>query len=300
MVISTIHNEFDHSLEPAAWIAPGDVLTFDCPAPSLPPVATVADLDGLDFVRPHSIVGPIAIEGAEPGDALVVDILDIELPNDYGHCLFLPGRGLLGEDFDAPYVHSFVFADGYAQLADGVRVRLEPFCGLMGNAPAEPGGHSTIPPRRVGGNLDIRDLNAGAQLVLPIEVPGALFSCGDGHAAQGDGEVCLTAIETAIRPTLRFSLLKDVQISQPRFTTPAVRRERGDRGWLGMAGIGDDLHAAARDAVRQMISHLVAERGLTREEAYVLCSIAVDLRISEIVNFPNWVVTAQLPLEVFS
>ena len=167
----------------------------------------------------------------------------------------------------------------------------------MGLAPAEPGEHSTIPPRRVGGNLDVRDLVAGAQLLLPVEVPGALFSCGDGHGTQGDGEVCVTAIETAVRPTFRFSLLEQVDLEHPRFTAPPRRRPAGDR--FGVAATGEDLFATAQDAVRTMITHLVETRSLTREEAYVLCSVAVDLHISQVVNFPRWTVSAALPLDIF-
>ena len=296
-VVTATHNVFDNSLAPALSVAPGTVLTFDCPGAPMPPNATVADLERIDFSHPHTIVGPVAIEDARPGDALVVDILDVELPNDYGHCLFVPGVGLLPEEFDAPHVQNFHFEDGYTTLGAGVRIPLEPFCGIMGVALAANGSHSTIPPRSVGGNLDVRDLVAGAQLILPVEVDGALFSCGDGHAAQGDGEVCVTAIETAVRPTIRLSLLEQVDLGAPRFTAPARRRPTGDR--LGVAATGEDLFATAQDAVRIMIGDLVETRGLTREEAYVLCSVAADLHISQIVNFPRWTVSATLALDVF-
>jgi acetamidase/formamidase len=296
-LVTATHNAFDNSLPPVLTVASGTVLTFDCPGAPMPPDATVADLDRIDFTHPHTIVGPVAIEGARAGDALVVDILDIELPDDYGHTLFAPGIGLLGDDFGGPYVQNFHFSDGYTTLGDGVRLPLEPFCGIMGVAPAEKGEQSTIPPRRVGGNLDVRDLVAGAQLTVPIEVDGALFSCGDGHAAQGDGEVCVTAIETRVRPTLRLSLIEQVALDTPRFTAPARRRPAGDR--FGIAATGEDLYSTAQDAVRAMVGHLVATRGLTREEAYVLCSVAADLHISQVVNFPRWGVTAALPLDIF-
>jgi acetamidase/formamidase len=149
----------------------------------------------------------------------------------------------------------------------------------------------------VGGNIDVRDLVAGAQLTLPVKVPGALLSCGDGHAAQGDGEVCLTAIETAIRPTLRLTLLEQVAVDMPRFTAPARRRPAGDR--FGVAANGEDLYGTAQDAVRGMIRMLVETRGLSREEAYVLCSVAADLHISQVVNYPRWGVTATLAQDLF-
>ncbi|MGH3167113.1 MAG: acetamidase/formamidase family protein, partial [Trebonia sp.] len=248
---------------------------------------------------PHVIAGPVAIEGARPGDSLAVDVLDLELPAPFGHCLFVPGAGLLPDEFDEQYVHSFVFTDGFAPLTPSVRVPLEPFCGIMGVAPAAPGPHATIPPRRVGGNLDVRDLTVGARLMLPIEVEGGLFSCGDGHAAQGDGEVCVTAIETAIRATLRLTVLSGVDVGAPRFVSSPRRVDRGTKGWFGTCAAGENLLDCSRQAIKDMIGYLVVERGLTRREAYVLCSIAADLRISEVVNSPSYVVTAQLPLDVF-
>jgi acetamidase/formamidase len=296
-MITATHNVFDKSLPPVVTVAPGTTLTFDCPGAPMPPDATVADLQRIDFSRPHTIAGPVAVEGARPGDALVIDILDIELPDDYGHCLFVPGVGLLPDEFPEPHVQNFRFEDGHTTIGSGVRLPIEPFLGIMGVAPGEPGEHPTIPPRRVGGNLDVRDLVAGAQLILPVEVEGALFSCGDGHAGQGDGEVCVTAIETATRPTLRLSLLEQVQLDTPRFTAPPRRRPAGDR--FGIAATGEDLYATAQDAVRAMIGHLVDERGLTREEAYVLSSVAVDLHLSQVVNYPRWTVSATLPLDVF-
>ena len=298
-VVADTHNVFDRDLPPALTVESGAVVTFNCPAPPLPPRATVEDLSAIDFSRPHTITGPVAVEGAEPGDAIAIDILQLELPNAFGHTLFAPGVGLLPDDFPEPYVHSFEFRDGFAELCPGVRVPIEPFCGIMGLAPAEPGPLSTIPPRRVGGNLDVRDLTVGAQLILPVEVEGGLFSCGDAHAAQGDGEVCVTAIETAIRATLRLTLLKGAGRATPRLSVPARTDPRAANGWFAISATGEDLLEAARQAVREMIDHLVAERELDRAQAYVLCSVAVDLRISEVVNWPSYVVTAYLPLAIF-
>ena len=298
-VVSATHNEFDSRLAPVLTVDSGSVVVFDCPAPPLPPGATAADLDRIDFSHPHTIAGPVAVAGARPGDALAIDILSLELPQPYGHTLFVPGVGLLPEEFNEPYVHNFAFHDGFAELRPGVRIPIEPFCGILGLAPAGPGPHPTIPPRRVGGNLDVRDLTVGARLILPIEVDGGLLSCGDGHAAQGDGEVCVTAIETAIRATLRLTLLKGAGVATPRFTAGPSSPHRGAAGWFAISAPSEDLLEGARQAVREMIDHLVSERGLTRAEAYVLCSVAVDLRVSEIVNWPSYVVTAYLPLSVF-
>lgn len=296
------HNSFDRSLPPVLSAEPGDVVVFECPGAPLPPRATVEDFSAIDFSHPHTIVGPVAIEGAEPGDTLVVDILDVGLPLDYGHCLFLPGLGLLPEEFSEPYVHSFEFVDGeYAELKPGVRIPLQPFCGIMGVAPAEPGEHSTIPPRPCGGNIDIRHLTKGSTLRLPVFVSGALFSCGDGHGAQGDGEVCLTALETAVQPKLRFSLEKKTRIPEPQFVSRgSLGRPHDEHGHFATVATGPDLLECSRRAVRYMLDHLSNERGLTREEAYVLCSLAVDLKLSELVNYPHWVVSAYLPLSVFA
>lgn len=296
------HNAFDNSLPPVLTVAPGDVVTFDCPGAPLPPRATVDDLSAIDFSHPHTIVGPVAVEGAEPGDSLVVDILDVGLPLPYGHCLFLPGLGLLPDAFSEPYVHSFALVGGeYAELRPGVRIPLQPFCGIMGVAPAEPGEHSTIPPRAWGGNIDVRHLTKGSTLRLPVQASGGLFSCGDGHGAQGDGEVCLTALETAVRPKLRFSLERGTGLAEPQFTCPGpLGRPGDDEGHFATVATGSDLYECSQRAVRSMLDHLTRERGLTPEEAYVLCSLAVDLKLSELVNYPSWVVSAYLPLSVFA
>ena len=297
--ITATHDVFDRDLPAAAAVASGAVVRFHCPGPDLPPNATAADLARLDLARPHVIAGPVEVAGAAAGDAIAIDVLALELAQDYGHTLVIPGAGLLAEDFDSAYVHNFKLADGFAELSPGVRVALEPFCGILGLAPQAPGPHSTIPPRRVGGNLDIRDLTVGSRLLLPVEVAGGLFSCGDGHAAQGDGEVCVTAIETALTATLRLELVPGQAPDTPQFTTAARRVRRGGGGWFGVSAIGEDLLLASREAVRGLIAHLVATRGLAREAAYVLVSVAADLRVNEVVNAPAFVVSAQIPLEVF-
>jgi acetamidase/formamidase len=175
-------------------------------------------------------------------------------------------------------------------------VPLKPFCGTIGLAPAEPGLHSVLPPRRVGGNLDIRDLSAGTVLYLPVEVPGGLFSVGDTHAAQGDGEICGTAIESPMSVELTFELEKNAGLKTPRFTTPGpVSRHFDAKGYEVTTGIGPDLMEGARAAVMNMIDLLSARHGLTPVDAYMLCSVSGDLRISEVVDQPNWVVSFYFP-----
>jgi len=208
--------------------------------------------------------------------------------------------GLLPEDFPDPYLRTWDLRDGqFARLGDHIRVPLDPFCGVMGLAPAEPGEHSTMPPRAVGGNMDIKQLVAGATLYLPVAVPGALFSAGDTHAAQGDGEVCVSAIEMSGRATFRFTLRRDLPIQEPQFRTPGTRARGSGGPSYVTTGHGPDLMQATKQAVRYMIAHLSREYGLSREDAYALASVAVDLKISEVVDAPNWIVSAFLPLEIF-
>lgn len=177
---------------------------------------------------------------------------------------------------------------------------LKPFAGTIGLAPAEPGLHSVVPPRRVGGNLDIRDITEGVTLYLPVEVEGALFSIGDTHAAQGDGEVCGTAIESRMDVEATLEVVKGMRLETPRFTTPGpVTRHLDGAGYEVTTGIGPDLMTGAREAVMRMIDLLSAEHGMNPVDAYMLCSVCGDLRISEIVDMPNWVVTFYFPRIVF-
>jgi acetamidase/formamidase len=182
----------------------------------------------------------------------------------------------------------------------GGRVPLKPFCGTIGLAPAEPGLHSIVPPRRVGGNMDIRDLSAGTELYLPVEVKGGLFSVGDTHATQGDGEVCGTAIESPCSVAARFDLIKHANLAFPRFTTRGpVARHFDGKGYEATTGIGPDLFEAARQAVTGMIDLISKRHKMSAIDAYMLCSVAGDLRISEIVDMPNWVVSFYFPRLVF-
>ena len=181
-----------------------------------------------------------------------------------------------------------------------MRIPLAPFCGEHGVAPTGP-ARSTIPPTETGGNMDTRHLTAGSRLWLPVQVPDALFSLGDGHAAQGDGEVCGTAIETPVRVSVRLTIRRDVQVSAPEFETAGpLGASTNTAGWFAADGIGPDLFQAARDAVRRMIDRLAARHGLAEVDAYLLISVAGDLRISEIVDQPNWIVTCYMPTSIFA
>jgi len=255
----------------------------------------------LDFARINPINGPIAVEGARPGDVLQVDILEIET-QPWGWTANIPGFGLLADEYPEPFLHTWEFDPerGVAAFRPGISVPLDPFIGVIGVAPAESGQHATLPPRPVGGNMDIRFMRAGTTLYLPVAVENALFSLGDAHAAQGDGEVCGVAIETAARVTVNFTLHRSFALASPSYDVAGALVGRvPERGYHATTGIGPDLMEAAREAVRGMIAHLGRTRDLSPLEAYALCSVAGDLKISEIVDAPNWVVSFFLPNHIF-
>ncbi len=297
-----VHYCWDNGIEPLLTIEPGETVIFetrDAADRTIRPDTRVEDLPLNQPFRGHPLTGPVAIRGAQPGDTLEIEILNL-MPGSHGWTRFSPGRGLLPDDFDAPFLQVWDLTQDPAPFRPGVRVPLEPFLGVMGVAPGEPGEHSTLPPRRNAGNIDTKQLTAGSRLLLPVLVPGALFSCGDGHAAQGDGEVCITAIECDMTTALRFNVIKGRELPEFQFETAGPLLPRtNSAGWYATTGHAPDLMDATRAAVRHMIAYLASERGLSREEAYILCSVAVDLKISEVVDAPNWVVSAFLPLSLF-
>jgi acetamidase/formamidase len=226
----------------------------------------------------HPLTGPIHVSGAEPGDALEVRIGAIEFLHPYGVIGFLPGGGTLPSDFPHAYLKLVRFDSSgrTARFAPGVTIPLAPFFGSIGVAPPVLSGRvSSGPPGPHVGNLDIKELGAGSTIYLPVHVPGALLSIGDGHAAQGDGEVSGTAIETSLATTLQIVLHKKKPLRFARIETATH---------VITVGLDPDLDEAARLATREMIDYLVAEKGLSRDDAYVLCSAAVDLRVSQTVD----------------
>ena len=305
--MKTIHRDRHHfgwnnANAPVLRVAAGETVSFevvDASGGQLTRSSTVAAVAALDFARVNPVTGPVYVEGAEPGDALLVEVLDFQ-SSGWGWTALIPGFGLLAEDFPTPFLHITRYGAGGVEFAPGIRLPLRPFPGTIGVAPAEPGLHSIVPPREVGGNMDIRDLTRGAKLWLPVRIRGALFSVGDTHAAQGDGEVCGTAIESPMTITLRFDVAKQAHLRRPQFELPAPpTRHVDERGYHATTGIAPDLMQAARDSIRDMIDHLGSEYRLSPELAYALCSVAVDLRISEVVDVPNWVVSEYLPKAVF-
>jgi len=307
---SQCHLAWDNSIPPILTVSSGETITFDCLDASngqVTPESTVSAIAAFDFSKLDQVNGPVYVKSAAPGDTLQVEVLDVQVA-DWGWTACIPGFGLLADEFPEPELkiwslHKNSSADagyGYAWFdeARGIRVPLRPFAGEMGVAPGENGAFSTIPPYKTGGNIDTRHLSAGSTLYLPIAVEGALFSIGDGHAAQGDGEVCGTAIETPMKVTVRLTILKDKSyIKTPHFRTPAPSTSAEE--FYCTTGVESDIREAARDAVRNMIAFLCAEHNMTRTEAYMLCSLAGDLRMHEVVDMPNYVIGMMMPKSMF-
>lgn len=300
------HFGWNRDFEPALVAKPGETIHFECLDSSggqLGRDSNVETLNTLDFGKINPVTGPVYVEGAQPGDALKVTLRKF-IPSGVGWTANIPGFGLLADQFKEPALHIWTYDSNSmapALYGPGGKVPLKPFAGTIGNAPAEPGLHSVVPPRNVGGNLDIRDLTAGVSLYLPVEVEGALFSIGDTHAAQGDGEVCGTAIESQMEVEATIELVKDARLKSPRFTTTEpVTRHLDAAGYEVTTGVGPDLMTGAKEAVARMIDLLTAEHGYSAVDAYLLCSVCGDLRISEIVDMPNWVVSFYFPRIVFA
>src|SRR5438067_7581275 len=240
----------------------------------------------------HILTGPIYIEGAEIGDVLEVKILSAKLAIPYAYNGFGPGRGFLPEDYPYPKMKIIPLDEKrmIARFAPGIEIPLHPFFGSMGVAPPDTSGRlSSSPPWIQAGNLDNKDLVAGTTLYIPVHAPGALFEVGDGHAGQGDGEVDITALETSLIGTFQFIVRKDMHLKWPRAETPTR--------YITM-GLNDDLNACATLAVREMIDFLVSEKHLSRDDAYMLASVAADLHITELVD-GNKGVHMMLPKSIF-
>jgi formamidase len=333
-----MHNRWHPDLEPIVEVAPGEEIRLEAVDGldgQLTRESSHADAGTLDLGLGHPLTGPVYVQGATPGDLLEIELVSYET-DDFGATAVIPGFGYLADLFTDPYLVKWEIADGLARSEElpGVAVPEDAFAGVIGVAPshqrlealrrreeslAERGqpvadpmpegakppqaadGLRTIPPREIGGNLDVRQLVAGSRLWLPVDVPGALFSVGDLHFAQGDGEVCGTAIEVAGAVAVRFGLVEGAagQSRFPTFETPA-RPGRRSFATTGIpVDVGMDLNVAAREALLEMIGHLERTYGFARPAAYALCSVAVDLRVSEVVDVPYPVVSALLPLDVF-
>ncbi len=345
------HNRWHPDIPPALTCRPGDEIlmeTRDAVDGQFTPDSSHADVTATDRTVVHPLTGPVRVEGAEYGDVLVVEILEV-VPASFGYTAQNPGFGFLADEFPEPFLVRWDISDGVATSRDlpGVRLPGAPFMGTMGVAPsrrllrriidrekalAEQGedvllpdskgavpadepiaseGLRTKPPRENGGNMDVKQMVVGSRILFPVWTDGALFSAGDGHFAQGDGESCGTAVE--IRATLRVRLdlrkgeaaergLRDVRFESLMPPEPRRRPFFSTTGlcvYAAAGGRADDLTLAARNALRNMIDHLVSEYGYSRQQAYAISSVAVDLKVGELVNSPNYVATASVPLDIF-
>jgi len=298
-----VHFTWDTGHEPVLGIDSGDtvvVWTRDVSDNQIGPDSDSSVIPSLDWDRVYPLAGPIEVSGAQPGDTLAVEILDIHTQG-WGWTAILPGLGLLPEDFPDPYLKIFdISAADFAWMREDVAIPLAPFLGTMGVCPAGASAQPVMPPGTFGGNLDTRQLVRGATLYLPVQVNGAMFSCGDAHGCQGDGEVCVTGLEAPMYASLRLTLEKGRKMLSPQYRTPGPLTPKVDVApYYGTTGIGPDLYAGAQHAVRAMIDHIEATSGLSREDAYLLASLCVDLKISEIVDAGQYVVSALLPEAVF-
>ena len=295
---------WDNSIEPALEIESGESVELhvrDASDEQIHKGSGVEDVAKLDFSHVNPVSGPVFVKGALAGDVLEVELREFKA-KDWGWTAIIPGFGLLAEEFPEPWlrISEVDAASGRVRFGEGITLPHRPFPGTLGVAPAEAGEHSIVPPSRFGGNMDVKHLRAGVRLFLPVGVDGALFSLGDTHGAQGDGEVCGTAIETAMDVVVRLSVRRDFSIGAPQFHLPAgTLAENEQSSFHVCTGVGPDLMEAARDAVRATIAHLGEHHGLEREEAYAVASVAADLRIHEVVDAPNWVVGAFIPEAIF-
>ncbi len=292
------HWSWNRLQPPMVRVQPGSTVTVEIANASggqLGRHSLTSDVATLDFSRVNPVTGPIWVEGAEPGDAVIAEVLAIDL-DDWGWTANIPGFGLLADEFPEPHLRISRVTRQYAELLPGLRIPVQPFIGTIGLAPSQPGDHPLVPPGPHGGNMDMRQVTAGSRLWLPVAVPGALLSLGDSHAAQGDGEVCGTAIETSSVVTLRVHLKKSVNMATPRLESHPLSHRTG-AAWV-TTGIGPDLREAVRQATREMIGWIQDLAGLSREDAYLAISTAGDLVISEIVDAPNWVISMHMPKDI--
>jgi acetamidase/formamidase len=353
-----LHNRWNRDLPPAATVRPGEEIQLLCrDALDIGEAARTLTADGiltLDLSGVHPLTGPVEVEGAEPGDILEVEILDVSPLVDFGYAAITPGLGMFGSlrpdtlapfsvftepsqisdpspgtvpgavpqdqryNSGAPFVQLFSFERGQssgfatftgADTGKQARIPVTPFMGIYGVAPLRKGMYRTLPPNvsgGMGGNADIRQFVKGSRIQFPVYAEGAKFSAGDGHMAQGDGEVCVTGIETLMAVTVRFSVIKNSIVTGPRAIVPAadptqqaMTEQMLSAGYYHTTGIGPDLVENARNAVREMVDWLAGDQQLSLHEAYVLCSVAGDLKISEIVDVPHWVVSMTLPRGIF-
>ena len=293
------HSRWNRSLPPRLIIEPGDTVHFECldssgaqvhPEMSLPEYLTI------DRSLIHALTGPVFVSGAEPGDVLQIDVLDVA-HKGWGWTSVVEGLGFLKNRFADPFFFLWELEREVSRSLAPSVVPLRPFCGIMGVAPDADGEFRTRPPGTFGGNMDVRELCSGATLYLPVLNTGALFSVGDAHAAQGDGEVCINGIECPVDATLRFHLHKRRPLKGPIVeSSPHVKQDL-ENAWIIIES-GTDATVAAQVATSRMIDLLVERWGFRDVHAYLLCSVALHLKLSQVVNEPMFTVSASIPKSV--
>ena len=300
------HFGWDNLNSPALNVKSGETIeidTVDSSGSQLSSDSTVDNVKNLDFSKVNPVTGPIFVENANEGDVIEVEIIDF-ITSGWGWTAIIPGFGLLADEFKEADLNLWKYDKNNpveSLYSSYGKVPLKPFVGTIGLALKESGNHSIVPPRHCGGNLDIKDLSKGAKIKFPVQVPGGLLSLGDTHAAQGDGEVCGTAIESPMKVLIKINLIKNIEISSPQFETfSPVSNHIDEKGYFVTTGIGPDLMEGAKNSIRSMINLLVQKLNMPENKAYMFCSVCADLRISEIVDMPNWVVSCYFPKSVFN
>lgn len=289
-----VHAVWNRDLAPRLTVAPGDTVrmdTLDATGGQVRPGDPAARMLEIDTTRIHSLTGPIWIDGAEPGDVLEVQIKEVA-HKGWAWSSVLPGLGFLDQRFTGPYLFHWELEHEITRSLAPATIPLKPFCGVMGVAPAEPGAFRTRPPGNFGGNLDIRQLSSGSTLYLPVFNPGALFSCGDAHAAQGDGEVCINGMECPASVTLKFELHKQQPLTAPLIESASRPGDDGPE-WVVVES-GPAAIATAQAATSRMVDLLASRWGFDPVHAYILCSVAMNLRFSQVVNRPMTTVSAAI------
>ena len=293
------HSRWNADLLPRLTIEAGDVVHFECQDSSgaqVRPGMTAQELLTIDRGKIHALTGPVAVHGAVPGDVLQIDVLEVR-HKGWGWSSVLEGLGFLKQRFHEPFLFHWQLEETVSRSLAPAIVPLRPFCGIMGVAPAERGEFRTRAPGLFGGNLDVRELCSGATLYLPVLQPGALFSCGDAHAAQGDGEVCINGIECPSEVSLCFHLHKSQPLAGPLLESAPRQPEAGQGSWLVLESATDALEAARR-ATDRMIDFLADRWKIAPVHAYLLCSVAMNLQLSQVVNEPMITVAAAISKSV--
>jgi acetamidase/formamidase len=296
---ATTHNRWNRDLSPQLTVETGATVHFECLDSSggqLGPESTLEEFLRIDRNKIHTLTGPVFVEDAQPGDVLRVEFLKIA-HRGWGWSSIIPGLGFLPEHFPDPFFFGWKLEESVSRSLAPAIVPLRPFCGVVGVAPSGEGEFRTRLPGVFGGNIDVRDLSAGSALHLPVQTPGALLSLGDAHAAQGDGEVCINGIECPVDVTVRLKLLKNKKLTAP-LVESAPTRSAATGEWIMVESDAEPL-AAARRATLRMIEFLTEQWALSPEHAYLLCSVAMDLRLAQVVNVPMVTVCAALKKSIF-